>query len=103
MGTSALVFVTGRDQEGAPFSARMYRHYDGYPDESLHDIARLLSQDPLCPGDAGRIARVLQDGSMDEKGKPDFRLEAAHGGPLSARAIWGPMSSSGCTAWTPTG
>lgn len=81
MGTSALVFVTGRDQEGAPFSARMYRHYDGYPDESLHDIARLLSRDPLCPGDAGRIVRVLQDGSMDEKEKPDFRLE---GGPWRA-------------------
>lgn len=78
MGTSALTLVTGTDADGEECSARLYRHYDGYPDSALSEIARILGSSPGSPGDAAMAARALVEGSMDEKGRPDFRME---GGP----------------------
>lgn len=71
-----MVLVTGQGPEG-PETVRLYRHYDGYPDQSLLDIGRILSETDLSKGPA-HLAGELSSKTTDEKGRPDFRIE---GGP----------------------
>lgn len=76
-----MVLVTGKGP-GGPETVRLYRHYDGYPDQSLLDIGRILSEMGATEGPA-RIAEELSARTTDEKGRPDFRIE---GGPWPREA-----------------
>lgn len=83
MGTSALILVTGRGPDG-PETTRLYRHFDGYPSQTLVDIARILPEamgKSPYPADWARSLQETSRGPNDEK--PDFRIE---GGPWKRRA-----------------
>jgi hypothetical protein len=77
MGTSALILVTGTGPDG-PETTRLYRHYDGYPSQTLVDIARFLPKAAGWSPYPSDWADDLQELSMDKNGKSDFRIE---GGP----------------------
>lgn len=76
-----MVLVTGQGPEG-PETVRLYRHYDGYPDQSLLDIGRILSETDLSKGPA-HLAGELSSKATDEKGRPDFHID---GGPWAREA-----------------
>ncbi len=73
-----MILVTGRGPDG-PETTRLYRHYDGYPSQTLVDIARILPGSMERSASPADWAKSLQEMTRDPKdGKPDFAIE---GGP----------------------
>lgn len=74
MSTRSCLYVFGEKDSG-PYAVRLYRHCDGYPSETLAEIAGALGA-----GDAGAIAKALCDGGS-------IRLDGPPGGPCEAEAL----------------